>query len=152
MLGHNHLHHHDTWWWPWPHLEKPIQGLKRRAALVSGPLELVTLFLDNTWVFFPLLPVPSLLPRLSYTFGVSHPNWVENLICELGSLFSILCPSIKACAIPVSAWFNYWLCKSNMKITSLAETGALYLGYQVQSTHSATILPSQLHFPTEVPR
>lgn len=145
MLGHNHLRH-DTWWWPWPHLEKPIQGLKRRAALVSGPLELVTTFLDNTLVFFPLFPVPSLLPRLSYTFGASHPNWVEKLTCELGSLFSILCPSIKACAIPVSAWFNYWLCKSNMKTTSLAETGALYLRYQVQSTHSATILPRQFPF------
>ena len=147
-----HHQHHDTWSWPWQQLEKPMQGLKRRAALVPGPLELVAPFLDNTWVFYPLFPMPSLLPQLSNIFGVSHPNWVEKLICELGSLFSILCPSIKACTIPVLAWFHYWLCKSNKKITSLAETGALYLGYQVQSTHSATILPRQLHFPGEVPR
>ena len=123
-----------------------MRGLKRRAALVPGPLEPVTPLLDNTWVFFPLFPIPSLLPQLSNIFGVSHPHWVDKLICKLGSFFSILCPSVKAYTIPVLAWFHYWLCKSNKKMTSLPETGALYLGYQVQSTHSATILP------TEVPR
>ena len=60
-----------------------MQGLKRRAALVPGPLELVTPFLDNTWVFYPLFPMPSLLPQLSNIFGVSHPNWVEKLICDV---------------------------------------------------------------------
>lgn len=129
-----------------------MQGLKRRAALVPGPLEPVTPLLDNTWVFFPLFPIPSLLPQLSNIFGVSHPHWVDKLICKLGSFFSILCPSVKAYTIPVLAWFHYWLCKSNKKMTSLPETGALYPGYQVQSTHSATILPKQVHFPTEVPR
>ena len=129
-----------------------MRGLKRRAALVPGPLEPVTPLLDNTWVFFPLFPSPSLLPQLSNIFGVSHPHWVDKLICKLGSFFSILCPSVKAYTIPVLAWFHYWLCKSNKKMTSLPETGALYLGYQVQSTHSATILPKQVHFPTEVPR
>lgn len=129
-----------------------MRGLKRRAALVPGPLEPVTPLLDNTWVFFPLFPIPSLLPQLSNIFGVSHPHWVDKLICKLGSFFSILCPSVKAYTIPVLAWFHYWLCKSNKKMTSLPETGALYLGYQVQSTHSATILPKQVHFPTEVPR
>ena len=80
-----------------------MQGLKRRAALVPGPLELVAPFLDNTWVFYPLFPMPSLLPQLSNIFGVSHPNWVEKLICELGACFSMLWPLNKACIVPVSS-------------------------------------------------
>ena len=46
-------------------------------------------------------PNPSLLPWPSYICGVCL-NWVEELICELGSCFSVLCPLNKACAVPVS--------------------------------------------------
>ena len=76
-----HTHqHHDSWQLPWQQPEKPIQGLKRRAASVPGanhnPL------LRYSWIFLPLFSKPFILLRPSYIFGVSTQiglrSWFAN--------------------------------------------------------------------------
>ena len=64
-------------------------------------------------------------PEYSYhsfppIYWVSLLNWVEKLICELSSFFSILWSLNKACFISASALVS-WLCESDRKITSLAK-------------------------------
>ena len=64
-------------------------------------VQTMTLFLDNSWVLLPLFPVPSLFPHPPYIWCI-HLNWVEKLICKLGSCFFILWPLNKGCTVPVS--------------------------------------------------
>ena len=74
---------------------------ERRIALVLGPNR--TPVLDESWIFFPLMLFPSHLPVLLLYYSVSPLSWVEKLTCKLSSLFSILWPLYKVCAVSVSA-------------------------------------------------
>lgn len=42
-------------------------------------------------------------------------NWVEKLICELDSHYSIFWVSNKIWGVLVSVWSYYWLCESDQK-------------------------------------
>ena len=58
--------------------------------------------LDESWIFLPLIPFPSHLPVLLLYYVVSPLSWVEKLTCKLSSLFFILWPLYKVCAVSVS--------------------------------------------------
>ena len=72
----------------------------------------------------------SLLYYFSYPVHLmSAPDWVEKLICELGSCFSILWPLNKACAIPVSALVSLLPAQIHLRETAfLAKTKGLSRG------------------------
>ena len=97
--------HQDSWQFPWQQLEKPLQGLKRRAALLPGQ--------NHTPALGWLMNIPPALSKsLPFTLTLLeiwclHLNGVDYLICELGSCFSILWPLNKACAVSASASVSF---------------------------------------------
>ena len=96
----------------------------RKGEMHQFCVQNIHLFLNYSWIFCSLFPMFPLFILILLYIWCLHPNWVEKLICELGSHVSILWPLLKPMLLQSQHWFCCWPGKFNQK-RNLSRTGGL---------------------------